>query len=44
MTDLVYFYGPAIGFFIGGIVSATGVGGGILLLAAPAAFSAELTA
>jgi len=32
MTNPVYFYGPAIGFLVGGIVAATGVGGGVLLL------------
>jgi uncharacterized protein len=32
MTNPVYFYGPAIGFLVGGVVAATGVGGGILLL------------
>jgi uncharacterized membrane protein YfcA len=32
MTNPVYFYGPANGFLVGGVVAATGVGGGILLL------------
>jgi uncharacterized protein len=32
MTNPVYFYGPAIGFLVGGVVAATGMGGGILLL------------
>ncbi len=32
MTNPVYLYAPIIGFLVGGLVAATGVGGGILLL------------
>jgi len=32
MTNPIYLYAPIIGFLVGGLVAATGVGGGILLL------------